>query len=145
MARNDTEQNCSAACPFAGVIVELGDKIPGKPDNFRACLNDCILKRVNDMSAGVDLKEDKNFSKESPLLISRCSLFEIIGGQNFVDLREANRCRMGSIDGNFCTRVYSAKGDGFDQINDRYAESYWRICNNTDCQRLTPVGMVLKR
>ena len=145
MARNNTEQKCNAACPFAGVIIEVGDKIPGKPSNFRMCLTDCALKKINDMSAGVDLKEDKNISKDSPILISRCSLFEIMGGKDLIDLRIQNMCQMGGIP-NLCTRIYSEKGDGFDQKTDRYAELYWRACvRGGTCQKLTPVGMIAGR
>lgn len=145
MAINSTEKKENAVCPFTGMEIEIGSKMPGKVDNFRSCLTGCVLKRINNMSAGVYLKINGNESDQSPLLASRCTLFDIIGGQDLVDLRLVNFCQMGGGDGSFCTHVYSVKGDGFDRIKDKYAESYWRICQNDECQKLTPVGMILKR
>lgn len=91
MAGNNTEIS-SAVCPFTGTIVEVGNKIPGKPDNFRTCLSECVLQKINNMSAGVDLK---NKVGEGTPSISRCTIAERINDDKEIQ-------KLVTIEGVFC-------------------------------------------
>jgi hypothetical protein len=154
MAINNTENGFKAFCPFNRIEVFVNLGLPNKPSNFGTCKEDCSLRSLNNMSAGVLLRIVKGDKTEGRLILDKsilsCSIYEMVVGRRMMEsqLQMCGGCG-GAANGNFegtdfCTGTFSTKGNGIESGNyDLYGALYYRHCEGfTKCAKASLVGII---